>query len=1003
MSTASIASGQGALDRRLPRRRLIREPVSAYRIQFHGQLGFGDAARLVPYLARLGVTDVYASPYLMAKPGSAHGYDICDHNRLNPELGDAADYEAFCHALSEHALGQILDFVPNHMGIDPRTNLWWRDVLENGPSSPFADFFDVDWDPVKPELRNKVLLPVLGDQYGSALERSELQLEFVDGALELTYFDHRFPINPRQTPRVFQPGLDELCAALGEDDAHVRELLSVMTALHNLPVYTEREPARIAERQREKEVARERFARLVHDAPEIRRFVGERVRMVNGIAGQPRSFDLLHELLEWQAYRLAYWRTAADEINYRRFFDINDLACLRMEDRRVFDAAHGLVLKLIGEGKVAGLRIDHLDGLFNPREYLVRLADAVADALAGARGGEDASPPTAVYTVAEKILSHGETLSDMWPHEGTTGYELLNAINGLFIDARNGAALSRLYARVTHRKVNAIDELYESKKLIMLSSMSAELNVLAHALNRLSERDRRSRDFTLDNLRKALREIIACFPVYRTYVEPAGATPADTDALETAIASARRRNPVMEASIFDFVRDHLVPSSSEGDDQIDHPRRRFAMQFQQYTGPVQAKGVEDTAFYRHAVLLSLNEVGGDLTRLGETADEFHRMNVRRQRCCPLALSSTNTHDTKRGEDARARLNVLSEIPEAWASAVRGWMRANASLRTILHGHPAPDRADEYLFYQALVGAWPPELLTVPPPASAPPAFVDRLQAYMTKAIKEAKRHSSWLNEDRTYELATARFVQECLAGELASRFLATFVPFVTRIARAGVVNSLAQLALKLTVPGVPDCYQGSELWDFSLVDPDNRRPVDFDLRCGMLSTLEASLEMASALEQPGCQGPEVEGLVAVVSDLLEQWQDGRIKLFLTARGLRLRRDHPALFKSGDYEPLNTDEEGARHLVAFVRQLDEMTLIAIVPRMTMALRNGGAGWPVGLPVWGTMRIGLPPALGRRTYRHLLTGEKVEPLAHGGDDFLLAARVFATCPVAWLYAD
>ncbi|MGH7857602.1 MAG: malto-oligosyltrehalose synthase, partial [Candidatus Binatia bacterium] len=576
-------------------RPLRRVPASTYRIQVHRGFGFADVRAIVGYLARLGISDLYLSPYLAARPGSTHGYDICDHSRLNPELGGEAAYASLLSELAQRDMGHLLDFVPNHMGIDPASNRWWRDVLENGPSSPFARFFDIDWEPVKQEIRNKVLLPILGDAYGLVLERGELRLEYAEGALRLRYFDHDLPINPRSAPRLLRHDVERLKEALGEDHPSYREFLSIATELQNLPAYTESLAERIAERQREKEVARERLQRLVDSESAVREHLERCIRTFNGTPGDPASFDCLHDLLEAQAYRLAYWRTAFHEINYRRFFDINDLAGLRMEEPDVFEATHGLVLRLVREGKITGLRLDHLDGLFDPLAYLRRLRESVGP----------------LYVIAEKILSSGERLPDDWPIEGTSGYEFLNELAGVLVDPTGAKPLRRLYATFTGRTAPFAIVMYVGKKLITQTALSSELNVLAHALNRISEDDRRSRDFTLEALREALREVVACFPVYRTYVGAGGPREEDRRTIDQAIERARRRNPAMEPSIFGFLREVLIPDAERLDPPEVERRLGFAMRFQQYTGPVQAKGLEDTAFYRLNVLLSLNEVGGD--------------------------------------------------------------------------------------------------------------------------------------------------------------------------------------------------------------------------------------------------------------------------------------------------------------------------------------------------------------------------------------------------------
>lgn len=954
-----------------------RRPVTTYRLQFNRGFGFADARDLVPYLAELGVTECYCSPYLKANPGSRHGYDICEHGTLNPELGSASDYNSFCAALQAHGLGHIADFVPNHMAADPQSNPWWRDVLENGPSSPFADFFDIDWDPVKPELKGKVLLPVLGDQYGRVLERGELQLHFEGGALHLRYFDLNLPINPREAPRIFRPHLDALEQEMTGDPA-LREYLSVLTALHNLPAYTARDLGRIAERQREKEVSRERLNRLVGDSPLICRYVEECVRAANGVPGDPASFDMLHELLEHQAYRLAYWRTAFDEINYRRFFDVNELIALRMEEPSVFEATHSLLKRLIAEGKVTGIRVDHPDGLFDPAVYFERLQQL-------------ANAP--FYVVAEKILSSGEAVSADWEIAGTTGYGFLNTVSGLFVDPQHVQKMRRLYTRITARQESFEEVAYQGRRTIMLTAMAGELNILAHALNRLSERDRRSRDFTLNNCRTVLREVVACFPVYRTYVSSRGASDFDRAVITTALTDARRRNPLMEASIFDFLRHILLPSTvaPSASDPIAVDRLRFAMSVQQFTAPVQAKGIEDTAFYRYHVLTSANDVGGHPGRPSVRVSDFHEMNRQRLERWPLDLLATSTHDTKRGEDARARINVLSEIPELWSRAVGAWMKINNRNRVKIQGAWVPDRNDEYLFYQALVGTWPEEQTLAPLPVRASADLVARLAAYMQKATREAKLHTSWIEENQEYSRALLHFVEETLAGRTARRFLASFVPFQRLCARVGMVNSLGQLVLKLASPGVPDFYQGTELWDLSLVDPDNRRPVDFATRQRLLAELRPivhRIERGDAVERE-------------VGDLLDCWRDGRFKLFVTSCGMRFRRRHAALMLDGTYTPLDAHGPRRDHVVAFARHDDSGVLLAVVPRLVAPLMDGNQPAPVWSGAWGSDTIALPEAVRAAGYRHVLTGEWCETIGPDRSSLPVAAAL-RVLPVAMLWA-
>jgi len=946
----------------------VRLPLATYRVQLNAAFTFADAAAIVPYLDRLGVTDLYCSPILEAHRGSAHGYDVVDHGRLSAALGGDDAYGMLVATLRAHGMGQLVDIVPNHMSLErPQYNAWWDDVLENGPASPYAGFFDVDWQPVKPELRHKVLLPLLGDQYGRVLERGELTLVVRDGALRLRYGETELPINPRRAPLVLRQGLDGLRARLGDDHPELRELLAILDDLEGMPAIVETAPERVAERQRAKEDARIRLARLIAASPAIAAHVESSVEAANGRAGTPASFDALHALLEVEAYRLAYWRTAFHEINYRRFFDVNALIGLRVERPEVFDAVHARIRDLVQQGAITGVRVDHLDGLFDPRGYLVRLRAALAD-------GDDP-----VYTVVEKILVPGEDLPSDWPLEGTTGYDFLNDVAGLFIDGRNAGAMRRAWERFTGHRERFADVAYQGKRDVMETTLASELNVLAHALNGISEADRRSRDFTLQSLHHMLREVIAAFPAYRTYIDGAGHAESDARRIESAIGRARRRNPGIDPSIFDFLRDVLLDRPVSGLSEADRARRvAFAMKLQQYTGPVQAKGVEDTAFYRHNVLLSLNEVGGTPLSFGRSPVDFHEANRRRREHWPHGLLCTATHDTKRGEDARSRVSVLSEIPTEWGRVVRRWTRLHASACTEIDGERAPDRNEEYLLYQTLVGMWPPGEVDVA-------AVLPRVREYMTKALREAKLHSSWLHVDDAYEGAVASFVEQVLTGERSADFRAMFEPFVRRVARLGMSGSLAQLALKLVSPGVPDFYQGTELWDLSMVDPDNRRAVDFAVRAAMLETLEPLL----AERHPG---PRTEG----VARLVAAWEDGRIKLFVTACGLRLRRELPDVFRDGEYLPLETTGERAEHVVAVARHVAGATVIAVVPRLVATFAEAdGALRP---EAWCDTRVVVPRRLTERPLRDAIAGQRFEIRAD--DRILRLDALLRAAPVALL---
>ena len=952
-----------------------RVPVSTYRLQFHRGFRFREAEALIPYLARLGITECYCSPLLAACPGSSHGYDICDHSRLNPEYGTEEDFAAFADALASHGMGLILDFVPNHMGIDPSANQWWRDVLESGPSSRYARYFDIDWDPVKAELQGKLLLPILGDQYGSVLENGELQVQFEDGAFSLQYFECNLPLNPRQMRQLLEHNLPEWGGHPALEDPDLREFMSILFQLEHMPAYTETDLQRVLERHREKEVVRERLARLARESERIRRHIEENVQVFNGEPGNPASFDLLHGLLDAQAYRLSYWRTALHEINYRRFFDINELAAIRMEDREVFDAAHGLVLDLIRKGTVTGLRLDHVDGLFDPREYFDRLISACGDG-------------RVAYVVGEKILTAGEALRRDWAIHGTTGYDFLNDLNGLFVDSRKAQTFRKLYVRMVGTEERFADIGYESRRLIITASMVSELNMLARELNRISEVNREFRDFTLASLQEALREVVACFPNYRTYCTAKGWDEFDQKTVDTAVARALRRNPAMEPSIFEFLRHLLLPTPGTILPENQYRRGvQFAMKFQQYTGPVQAKGMEDTAFYRYGVLLSLNEVGGDPARFGRSAEEFHRANQERRQSWPLAMLATSTHDTKRGEDARARLNVLSEIAEEWRTGVFRWARANAGMRAQVDGSPAPGRGDEHIFYQSLLGSWPAGM------EEPDQEYVERIRRFMLKAIKEKKEHTSWINPSEAYDTATSEFVRRALTGSRAKRFLRSFVPFAKRVAWLGMLNSLSQTVLKIVSPGVSDFYQGTELWDLSLVDPDNRAPVDYAGRQDFLDPMEPLLADSVGAAEAG----------PAVVEMLANWQDGRVKLYVTTAGLRLRRQLSSIFLDGEYVPLQVEGDQKDHLVAFARILGNQSVVAVAPRLVAGLAGTGNRLPVGAEVWEQNAIVLPHNLAGHKFKNALTREEVKPVPAREGPKLLLADTFRVFPVAILRGE
>ncbi len=850
-----------------------------YRVQLHAGFTFDDAAAVAGYLAGLGVSHLYCSPFLQAAPGSTHGYDVVDHGRLNEELGGEAGYRRLVAASRDEGLAQVLDIVPNHMALAGRANRWWWDVLENGQSSRYAGYFDIDWDPPEQKLTATVLMPVLGDHYGRVLEAGELRVQREGGSFVVRYHEHEAPLSPRS--------VDDLVAAAAKR-AGSDELASLATSLGHLPHALLRDPDAVAERHRDKELLRERLATLCEDRPEVADALDAEVEALN------RDPDRLDTLLRRQNFRLAFWRTASEELDYRRFFNIETLVGLRIEDEAVFVDTHRLVLDLVAEGRVDGLRVDHVDGLRDPEAYLRRLAEASGGA----------------YVVVEKILERSEELPETWPVAGTSGYDFLNRVNNLFVDTTNEAAMTACYHRFSELD-DSYDEVAHSAKLqIMRQELASELERLTRLLAEVCEAHRRQRDHTRRELRDALRELTAAFPVYRTYVQP-GRTISDRDRahVNRAVSATIERRPDIDPELLRFIGELMV---------LEHPGRaetELAVRFQQVSSPVMAKGVEDTAFYRYHRLVSLNEVGGDPGAFGRSVESFHADNAQVARSWPETMLTLSTHDTKRSADVRARINLLSEIPEAWEQAVGRWAERNERHRR----DGCPDRNIEYLLYQTLVGAWP----------------IDRARvgAFMEKAAKEAKVHTSWVDPVPEYDDALQGFVVAILDDD---RFVADLEGFLGehRLVERGRTTSLAQTALLLTCPGVPDLYQGTELWDLSLVDPDNRRPVDYERRRRLLD------ELAGA-------GP---------AQALACADDGGPKLWLARGLLHHRRRRPHCYgPAAAYRPLSIAGAKGRHAVAFARGDD---LVVVVPRLVVGLDDDWAGATVALPAgrWASVLDG-----------------------------------------------
>ncbi|MBL9123951.1 MAG: malto-oligosyltrehalose synthase [Planctomycetaceae bacterium] len=1030
-----------------------RLPVATYRLQLCAEFTLAAATKMVGYLAALGVSDVYASPVLQAMPGSPHGYDVVDHQALNAEIGTVDDLRALAQALQARGMGLVMDVVPNHMSAAPEQNAWWRDVLENGPSSRFANFFDIDWMPLKPDLAHKVLLPVLEDQFGKVLEEGLLRVAYQEGSFWLTYHDHRYPLTPQSWPLILDWNLESLGPALGSDDPQMLEFLSILTAIRNLPPLTETDPVRREERQREQETSKRRLAALAEHCTAVADLIAGNVQAINGTAGEPRTFDRLEQLIDQQAYRLAHWRTATDEINYRRFFDINQLAAISMERPEVFAATHARVFEWIDQGIVAGLRIDHPDGLLDPPEYLRQLQERrfrqICQRVAAEQLGNDGDRPDVpqpaedaghgstrseraaaravelwrasarlpgaplgrpLYVVVEKILGHGEQLPEDWPVHGTVGYEFLNALGGLFVEPAGEKPLSALFTRFTGETLDFREVEYACKRLIAGMSMSSELHVLGYQLDRMSERNRRTRDFTLASLIEAVQEVISCFRVYRTYVYDEAISEHDRQYIEAAIARARRRNPAMDASVFDFLRDVLLlRHAAQADVDEQAMQRSFVGKFQQLTGPIMAKSVEDTAFYRFNRLVSLNEVGGEPARFGADPAAFHRLNAQRLPRLARGLSATTTHDTKRSEDVRARISVLSEIAGEWRAHVMRWSRWHRRLKTNVEGVDAPSRNDEYLLYQTLVGVWPGSF----PTAAAQEEFAERIQQYALKVAREAKVHTSWINQHQGYEQALLRFVQSVLTPGPRRPFLADLDAFAQRVAEHGRWNSLAQTLLKIASPGVPDFFQGTESWTLTLVDPDNRRPVDFAARARALDELDQQL--SRCLDAPGADSvaawlergrtsAAAASLAArvrpLVAELLHARGDGRLKLYCTQLALRARRALPALFTEGSYEPLAAEGSQAQSVVAFARQHGDDMLLAIAPRATVRVTGFGGPVPCG-DLWSDTHLVLPEPFAGRSWWDVLGGRVHPP--NSAQPQLALRDLLGDLPVALLLAQ
>lgn len=926
-------------------------PTATYRIQLHKDFPFEAACRIVPYLSKLGVSHLYCSPVQRARPGSQHGYDVVAHDEINPELGGAAGLEALSNVLRSHGMGMLLDIVPNHMGVGA-DNPWWTDVLEKGQASAYSRYFDIDWHPLNPELTGKILLPVLGDHYGEVLERGELVLRIGrNGRLVVAYFDQTFPVSAPACAAVLKE------AVRGAPASAARQALEAVAAGLDRTGGTAGD-ARLTGDAHQRAAAIDAFGGALGELLAKSHDAGALLASAISRINTESSRAMLDALLDQQHYRLAFWRVAADEINYRRFFDVNELAALRMEDPEVFERTHALPLQLAAHGIVDGLRVDHPDGLRDPGEYFRRLQEGYAQRLPSQTSqSEPVSRP--LYVVAEKIAASGEEVPADWPIHGTTGYRFANVVNGVFIDPTSEAAFLETWQEFTGATQPFQEVAREGKRGIIRSGLSSELNTLSTELVRIARAHRRSRDYTLNVIRRALAEIAACMPVYRTYVidDPSAQ---DRRFIEEAVKHARSGSDEPDTSVFDFVQQTLLGEAIAGADAPLQGRvKEFAVRFQQFTAPVAAKGVEDTAFYRYFPLLSLNEVGGEPSKFGFTVSEFHDASLDRSIRWAHTMLASSTHDNKRSEDVRNRINVLSEIPPRWAITVRRWSEMNKTYRTPAEGGQlVPTQADEYLLYQTLVGTLPTGMLS----SGQLRDFTQRIQTYMRKAVREAKTHSSWSSPNETYERGLERFIDQLLSPERDNAFLTELQGFVQALSVAGALNGVSLMLIKLTSPGVPDIYQGTELIDLSMVDPDNRRAVDYGLRSSALADIDRSVSQ--------------HGVRATAAALIANVEDGRVKLWTARQVLAHRMDHPAFYADASYFALEALGKWSKHVVAYARCSAAGTLVVLAARFFTHLREFGhdvgaypassfAGWDDT-----TVRVSLPEGT---ELNDLLSGE------------------------------
>lgn len=930
----------------------MRIPVATYRLQFNPDFGFSQAKELVDYLDQLGISDVYASPIFKSRSGSQHGYDVVDQNQINPELGGREQFDELIEELQERGMGWLQDIVPNHMAYDGE-NHYLMDVLEHGSESQYIDYFDIEWEHSYEDIQGKVLAPMLGDFYDRCLERGEIQLSYGADGLKVNYFALQFPVKIESYADFLTHEISWLRRQMGRQHPDYIRLVGILNTVKNtFPTLKGYE--RGVQANFEKQLLWE----LYESNSEIKVFIDQNIEAFNGQPGKPTSFDLLDRLLLEQYYRLSFWKVGAEELNYRRFFTVNELICIKVDNPKVFAKTHTLIQELVKAKKINGLRIDHIDGLFDPLVYLQRLHERTKG----------------TYTVIEKILELNERLPHHWPIQGTSGYEFLNYVNGVFYQQQNQRHFTRFYKQFSGLRDGYEKLFWEKKQLIAETNLVGDIDNLARFLKKVASQYRYGRDLTANGLKAAIQEVLVCFPVYCTYINQRGSSPGDLDYIRTAIAQARKRIPQLlnELKLIEkfLLLEYEVPLPAEERSQWLH----FVMRLQQFTGPLMAKGIEDTLFYVYNRFIGLNDVGGTPNHFGVSLKEFHDYNRYQQEHWPHTLNATSTHDTKRSEDVRSRLSVISELPEEWENAVKTWSELNASKKQVINEQAIPEANDEYFLYQTLVGAYPFDSAELP-------EFRERMKSYVVKAVREAKVHTAWLRPDEEYENGYVHFVETLLTPGKDNLFLEKLQHFQQRIAEYGLYNSLSQVLIKLMAPGVPDFYQGTELWDLSLVDPDNRRPVDYKKRLSALQDIQTRWQ-----KQPA----------ALVKDLLKNRTDGRIKLFLTLRGLAARNYFRNVFRSGAYDSLATTGEQADHVIAFVRHKGEHTVVTVVPRFLTSLVEPGV-LPLKKAVWGDTAIELPGGA-QASWKNWLTNE---PIKLG--DQPLVGDLLSQFPVALLVSE